>query len=187
MLARNYNISPTPLNDLSAMTPEQMSLVAFALQNFMQSVVDEIEKAGFTGLEFSSKVEMFLRCVTPTYEDKDFQSILEILEEIDPKFPKTRFYYGLLALRSLCTQDYERAEMLLLNYGFLQTHHQNMSENMSIFATHLISNIVRHLYELRCNKNNKALTNEELKYIINDNFVFCLQKTVMESKAMYAT
>ena len=153
----------------------QLAIMALTLQKFITLTLDEVEYAGFVGAEMLAKIEMFLRAVTPSYPNKAFQDILTTLEEIDPRFPKTRFYYGLNVLRSLCTGQ---------GKGFLEiiqgkeTATHNLQE-MVFFTTFLIENIIKYIQYFRSSKLTTGISNQDFKANLEKRFEELVLRTVM--------
>jgi hypothetical protein len=153
----------------------QLAIMALTLQKFVTLTLDEVDYAGFKGAEMLAKIEMFLRAVTPSYPTKSFQDILTTLEEIDPRFPQTRFYYGLNVLRSLCTG--QGKEFLEIIQGKEAAAHT--LQEMVFFTTFLIENIIKYIQYFRSAKLTSNISNQEFKDNLEKRFEELVLRTVM--------
>lgn len=168
-----------PIESVRDLSTTDMAIIALVIQNFMEITFDEIKRAGFLSVEFLEKTELFLRAVTPSYPKNEFDTLLDVFNQINPNFNQTRFYYGLTALRQICTHETEAGKILLDNSGIKIANYSQINGSLIIFATHLIENIIRNVQGLR-KLNNKEITIDELKFKINAHFQSCLLSTIAE-------
>ncbi|KIE05412.1 hypothetical protein NF27_DT01860 [Candidatus Jidaibacter acanthamoeba] len=172
--------SKVPVESIKTLSTNDMAVVALTIQNFMDIMFEEIKKAGFLNLEFLEKSEMFLRAVTPSYLRKEFDTLLSVFNQIEQNFQETKFYYGLTALRQLCTHETDEAKVLLDIAGIKIADYAQINSSLIIFSTHLVENIIKFVQGMRKSNQHKNTPIDELKFKINSNFQYCLLNTVAE-------
>jgi hypothetical protein len=169
-----------PIESIKQLSTDQMALVALTVQNFMVVMFDEIKRAGFSNLEFLEKGELFLRCVTPSYARADFETILAVFNQIQENFYKTKFYYGLVALREVCTQENENVKVLLKEVGLVIENYDQVNASIVIFSSHLIENLIKFIQGIRRLQGVGNMSIDEMRFQINSNFQNCLLHTITE-------
>lgn len=145
---------------------QQLAIMSLTLQKFISLILEEVDYAGFTGHEMLAKTEMFLKAVTPSYPSKSFQDIMTTLEEIDARFPQTKFYYTLNVLRALCTG--KGKELLEIIQGNSEIGHS--IQEMVFFTTYLIENTIKYVQYFRSAKVSDNLSNLEFKENLKKRF-----------------
>jgi hypothetical protein len=163
----------------------QIALMAITIERFLHIMYEEIEKLGFSNLEFLSKIEMFLKCITPSYPDAAFQQLLEVLSSVDPLMAETRFYNGLKALRALSKGDVDEPMEMILEDGRVKSGNIKMiSHELAFFTTFLIENLLKKIKELRKQHDVKAIEIPAYLEILSKQFDDCVIKTIFSIKTI---
>ncbi len=167
-------------SDIQKIRTREVASVAMTVYSFMDYMFEEIEYAGFQGVEFLAKSELFLKAVTPTYPLTGFNQILKTLLDIDTRFPRTKFFQGFQGLRSLCSGDCGDTVELVNQAGKTQLQDtSSLSRDLIFFSTFLIEKIIRMIKEIRNNKDSANLTVKEYRKQIDEHFDNCVVQTVM--------
>lgn len=157
-----------------------LALISMTVYRYMDYMMEELEKAGFTGIEYLEKCELFLKCVTSSYSRKSFDQLLQILEGSDPLFKDTKFYFGIKALRALCTgEGVEKIEIMKGLDHFENVSTQDLGHEVVFFTTFLIENVQRYLRHFRTDKSLHKSTIAEYKHKIGEEFDACVVGTVL--------
>lgn len=157
---------------------KELARMAMTVYKYLEYTFDELEHAGFTGLEFIEKTELFLKCVTPSYPELSFNQILSTLEQIDNRFPKTKFYGALVGLRALCNGGNMVIEIVNERGGHDNEFTDRIRKELVFFVSILIEKLTRHLREYRKQKDIAGFTNQSFRVIIEDKFDECVMQTV---------
>ncbi len=169
-----------PVESVKQLSSNEMAIVALTIQSFMGVMFEEIKKAGFVSVEFLEKAELFLRAVTPSYPRNEFDTLLDVFIQIDENFSKTKFFYGLNALRQLCTHESQEAKILLDEVGVTLSDYTKVNSSLIIFASHLVENIIKFIQSVRKTKGIEDMSIDELRFKIDSQFQGCLLNTVSE-------
>lgn len=157
-----------------------LALVSMTVYKYMDYMMEELGRAGFDGVEFLAKCELFLKCVTNGYSKQSFDQLLKVLEDSDPEIVKGKFYYGIKALRSLCTgEGVENIEIMKDLDKFENIPSNQLGHEVVFFTTFLIENIQRYLRHFRDDAQIVALPLERCKHRIADEFDNCVVGTVL--------
>lgn len=160
-----------------------LALTSMTVYLYLEYVMDELERGGYENVEFLSKCELFLKCVTSAYERKNFEDILKILESIDSDFPKTKFHSGLVSLRALCTgESIEKVKIMNSPNTFSEMFSNEFSTDVVFFTTYLIEVIQRTLNNLRKQQHVREQSIAQLKELVAESFDTCVMNTMMSLK-----
>lgn len=129
-------------NDWRQDKARKLAVLSMTVHKFVNIICDEVERAGYGSMEFSSNVELFLKSVTPDYPIQSFEATLEVLKSTDPNMTQTSFFYGLNCLREMICHDIGEAK-----YNPLARFQVDPSS--IIFMVNLINTINSDLYSLR--------------------------------------
>lgn len=129
-------------NDWRQDKARKLAILAMTIHKFIGIICDDVERAGYGTLEFSSKVELFLKSVTPDYPISSFEATLEVLKSMDPQMTQTSFFYGLNCLREMICKDIGESKYNPL--AKLQ-----VDQSAGIFMVSLIDGMNKDLYALR--------------------------------------
>jgi|GEM_PF-6849456 len=168
----------------------QINLLASKLLSFLRVMLEEIEKLGFSNQEYLEKAELFIRSVLLTYPKEDFKELLTVMLGIYPKFYQTKFYMGLVALRKVCSLEFNQKFPGLENIpqGLLPELQEGMEldHNTIFFITHLMLNISQSINELQNKPEAKSLSTRELREAVTDEFPHVMARTLTWMKTRHA-
>lgn len=160
-----------------------LALTSMTVYMYLEYMMEELERAGYDSIEFMSKCELFLKCVTPAYEKKAFEDILNILKSIDSDFPKSKFYKGLTSLRALCTgESIQSVKIMNSPNTFTEIFSNEFNGEVVFFTTYLIEIIQRSLNNFRKETSMRQKSIKELKDEIAEEFDACVMNTIMSLK-----
>ncbi len=169
---------------LESLTADQITLLSFTVQNFLEAMLDELKRAGVENLEMLEKSEIFLRSVTPEYDADGFVTLLNILKQVDSSFYNSKFYYSFSSLRILCNKHHED------NISFMRAIGMQGNTDTAYAATmlslHLITNTILFIQSARKIESIKNITVDALRYYISNNFHNCLASILMQRVSMQA-
>ncbi|MBS0236099.1 MAG: hypothetical protein JSS50_02030 [Proteobacteria bacterium] len=154
---------------------EPLALIALHIQDFLSIMLQNLDKAGFTGPEFVEKGEMMLRSVTASYPLSDFLIILHIFQQIEASFVNSSFYRGLCTLRQICTH-----EDLSGKHDIESQQVNSGNPDLIMFATHLVENLRQYFNQCRKDTRIREMTNHQIMFFLQDAFRDSLNKTVLE-------
>lgn len=167
-------------NKITKERSKNLALLSMTVYRYMDYMMEELEKAGFVGIEFLAKCELFLKCVTSSYSKKSFHELLDILESVDPKIKDTKFYYGIKSLRALCTgEGIEKIEVMKGIDSFEEVSTDQLNHEVVFFTTFLIENIQKYLRHIRADKSAHDIGIKEYKHKIGEEFDHCVIGTVL--------
>lgn len=162
----------------STVNAKELARMAMTIYKYLSYTFDELEHAGFIGLEFLEKTELFLKCVTPSYPELSFSQILSTLEQLDNRFPKTKFYGALVGLRALCNGGNEVIELVNEHGGHDHEFTERVKRELVFFVSILIEKLLRNVREYRKQKGVAGFPNNELRNILEDKFDECVMQTL---------
>jgi hypothetical protein len=157
-----------------------LALMAATVHNFIDVMLNEIERAGFVGIEYIEKASFFLRIITPSYEEEKFLQVLNTLEKVDARFPQTRFYTGLKTLRTIVAGKPEGYKHLApTSYTAIEEMlHANPVE-LVFFTSYLLENLLRHISTLHTHYNNSRVVDiKQIRANIDSKFDEIVLNTV---------
>lgn len=148
-----------------------LALMAATVHNFVDVMLNEIEKAGFIGIEYIEKASFFLRIITTSYEEEKFLQVLKTLEKVDERFPQTRFYSGLKTLRTILAGKPEGYKHLApASYKVIEEMLKTNPVELVFFTSYLLENLLRHISALHADSKSiefdipKLRTNIDAKF-----------------------
>jgi len=178
---KNY-IEPQSLNhqsDFERAKTQDIASVAMTVYAFMDYMFDEIEHAGYSSHEFTSKSELFLKAVTPTYPIESFKDILLTFNKIDSRFPQTKFYRGFQGLRALCSGDHNAVIELIDDEGRAKLIDKRVvNKSLVFFGTFLVEKIIRFIKEYKAQNNLREISVKDVRKKIDDHFDHIVVQTV---------
>lgn len=160
-------------NDWRQDRARKLAILAMTLHKFINVICDEVERAGYGTMEFSSNVELFLKSVTPDYPIQSFEATLEVLKSTDPNMKETSFFYGLNCLREMLSHDIGEAR-----YNPLARF--QMDQASIIFMVNLIDTISGDLYALRRMPDTRTQTISYVRQHIDARFDDLVLKVIKE-------
>lgn len=157
-----------------------LALISATLHYFIDMIIDEVNRAGFTQVEFLEKIIFFLRATTPSYSDEKYLLILQTLVEVDKRFPETEFFYGLESMRKIATGDNKKSlEIIQGTFKVNIDIDFDQYADLTFYTTYLIENTIAYITRLRMSNDVMNKDNAYLKKTIDDRYDNCVLQTVL--------
>lgn len=167
-------------HDFGEIGADKLALISLKIEDFVLVMLDEVERSGFTNVEFLVHSQLFLRSITPSYQQEDFLMLLRVLNDTDPEIINSAFYFSLISLRKLCA-DGSGVQEVFKVAGLSQPLANNKSlTSLAMFSTHFIENIIQQITLLRADKASRNKTIAEYKFEISKCVHKSLSKTLAE-------
>lgn|GEM_PF-4401357 len=160
---------------------DRLALISLKIEEFIIMMLDEVERSGFSGLEFLVHSQLFLRSITPSYRKEDFLILLRVLNELDSNINKTAFYFSLISLRKICSDSNGLSEVLsFLGVKGKMQEGKDVLSALVMFSTHFIENIIQQLSIMRADKASRQKQVADFKLEIMRSVNQSLSKTLSE-------